>query len=99
MKRKKTRILAWILCLILILSSAPASFASSGAANVSGGSTGSANGQSFTGMKQLGDFNMYKISVYMGTTNKYGNDPKKYKMDDFIRIGSVYITKGGAGGL
>ena len=98
MRNSKHGILAWILCLILIISSAIPVFADSGAANASGGSTGSATGNKISGMTQLGGFNMYKVSVYMSLTNKGGTDPKKYSMGDFARIGSYYTTNGGAGG-
>lgn len=98
MNNNRHRILALILCLMLIASSATSVFATSGSANASGSSTGSANGQAISGMSQLGGFNIYKISVYMGLTNKGGKDPKNYSMSDFVKIASYYTTNGGAGG-
>ncbi len=98
MNSRKHKLFAMIFCFVLILPSVGIVFASSGAANASGGNTGAANGQAISGMTQLGGFNMYKISVYMGLTNKGGNDPKKYSINDFVKISSYYTTNGGAGG-
>lgn len=98
MSTKKSRIIAWLLCFIMLISTAPMSFASGGAANASGGNAGADTNTPLAGMTQLGGFNMYKVSVYMGLTNKFGNDPKKYSMNDFARIDGYYVSNGGAGG-
>lgn len=97
MNKIRQRAVSWLLCLVMVLASFSTA-AAGGAANASGGNAGADTNTPLAGMSQLGGYNMYKISVYMGLSNKGGNDPKKYSMNNFVRIGGYYTSNGSPGG-